>query len=122
MKSNAQSRRHHTLFTRTTWDSQFPSKKLRSTPELIVVLDDDAHEALHRAIPTVPVPDHRSLQIIENRFQPVTGGIIKNLYNLISEIDNVTQRSYVGRIEQELGAVVIHSLEMQMPFLREGAC
>lgn len=109
-------RRHHTLFTRATWDSQESTRLLRRLPQLIIPMHDEEHKALHDSIVTVPLLDHRTARNVYNEFQPVQGNIIGSL-NILMRVIHEESR---GRVERELGAVVIHALELQIPFIREG--
>lgn len=109
-------RRHHTLFTRCSWESSKATLNLRREPSLIVPLDDFTHGALHEEVSTVPLLCHRSANQVWQAYTPKTN-ILDSVDSLMLTIDKVTTGFRAGKVERELGQLVIYAIELQKPYL-----
>ena len=113
-------RHHHILFSRRLWRSQDPSLKLREQQWLKPLLDDEVHLALHKAVYGIPVPDWDMSQSILSHFEPSVGDYVRSLDNLLTAVENTKHDRHTNVIQRELGQVVLHSIELQRPFIIEG--
>ncbi len=120
MKKPEGIRRHHLLYTRATWESQSQTASLRRNPNLIFRMHDDPHAELHKAVPTVPVLDHITAGLVAVNFEPVFANKLASVDNLLTQIDKQSTNYNATTIQRELGAVTMHAIEMQKPFIREG--
>lgn len=79
----------------------------------------DEHRALHAAVPGVPVLDIFAQQRVARLYQP-THDIMDNieLYMLAVEQAMASPKSHT--IERQLANLVIHAVDLQRPFIREG--
>lgn len=114
------SRGHHVLFERRTWLAHDPNKKLRNMPGLIVPLHHTVHDALHKEIATVPVPNYRLGQGILNIYRDNPDDHMRSATNLLRAVEEAISHPRVRDVEYQLGNLIITSVEAQLPFIEEG--
>jgi len=113
-------RGHHVLFEARNWTAHKPNKTLREKPGLIIPLDWDSHEALHREIGTVATPSHRFGQAVLSLYRDNPDNHLRSVDNLLHAVDEASKHPRIRPIEYQLGQLIIASVEAQMPFIREG--
>lgn len=111
---------HHLLYPRQPWNSHFATRNLRQKNALIVPIEEEIHEALHREVPVVPLLDHYTALTVRRDFTPYDH-YRKSMDNLVKCIDVALRGSRVQPIQRELGQLTIHALELQKPYLEMGA-
>lgn len=110
---------HHLLYCRNSWESMPHTRKLRQKPELILPMDKDVEEELHRSIVTVPLLDHYTASHANRLFVP-TSRYMSSVHNLISAIDEGASHPRTQPLERQLAELTIHAIELQIPFIQEG--
>lgn len=108
---------HHLLFTRKTWESQEPTRRIRNNPWLIAPLNSDWH--IHNEIKTVPLLDHHTAKTVERYYVPIQDDYIGSVFSLMRCIDKAIRTPLTGQVERSLGELTMHALELQVPFLKD---
>lgn len=111
--------RHHVLFARPQWEANCNTRMLRNNMGLIVPMDIDVHEALHKNITIVPALGHLAAQTVRAQMQPQ--------HNPFAAIDGfrravevANKNKHASELDVRLGELVLDSIDAQMPYLREG--
>lgn len=110
---------HHLLWEKLLWDARPESRCLRRSSSLIVRLEQDSHNALHRAITTVPVPNVYMVRSIAHSFVP-SPDIFQAMDNLCFSIDESVNHPRATMLDRRLGQLMIDSVVTQRPFIRAG--
>lgn len=113
-------RGHHVLFERELWSASSTGRKLRGQPGLRIPMRRDVEDQLHKEIACVPVPNDALGRSILHYYHDNPLDHIDSLYNFIHATQEAMTRPNVRRVEFELGSLIIQSIEMQMPFIKEG--
>lgn len=114
------SRGHHVLFEAKLWQAHDVNKQLRNKPGLIIPIRHDVHDELHKEIACQPVPPYRQGQAVLGIYRDNPDDHIKSVYNLMRAFEIATLHPRVREAERSIGQLAIHTLEMQLPFIREG--
>lgn len=109
--------RHHVLFEHSTYRSNQWGNRLRGIPSLIPKLDRDAHEALHRDCPSVPMLGHQALARTVQCFEP-TGNTFTDIDRLQGALERATRGSH--DIERGLAELAVMAIDLQKPYIKEG--
>lgn len=111
--------RHHPLFHRVEWTSRRESTFLREHPSLLVEMDRQLHEDLHKLVPFVPLLGVVALQSVINEWQPNSYNQLKSIDNLQLAIEHAGKHWKAQPIERSLGALAIEAIDLQKPFIAE---
>lgn len=111
---------HHILFPRASYESHFATRSLRQHPSLIVPMNEEIHDILHREVPVIPLIDHYTAMTVRRDYTPHSH-YNKSLDSLMRCIDTAIRGSKVKPIQKQLGQLTIHALELQKPWLHIGA-
>lgn len=114
--------RHHLNFPRTIHEAQPQLAMIRGHNGLIVPLDLDTHEALHRTIAVVPAMSHYMAQRAFRGFidYGYDDNYINNIGNLQKGIEEAMRHPRASEIERALGSLTIQALDEQKPFVKYG--
>lgn len=113
-------RGHHVLFEKRIWDAHEPNRELRRKSGLIVPMYSDEHDALHKEVTMVPVPNYRLGQAILSIYRDNPDDHIRSIENLIRAADQAIGHPRMKPIERALGELFIEAVELQLPFIRGG--
>lgn len=115
--------KHHTQFPACLHNAVPPLAKLREDHRLIVPLDWDTHSALHKELPLVPPLSFHLAQRAFNNLQGYlfTPDYVRNLDNYQRSIEDAAKHPRATRIERGLADLTLHALDIQKPFVRQGA-
>ena len=108
---------NHILYPKALHNAQTPSKELRNNRWLIVPLEHEPHNELHRQIGIVPVMSWLMEGRVARDFYPHPGDYAKSVENLAKVVFEVTQQRNVSHLERELGLLVVESLELQLEYI-----
>ena len=111
--------RHHVLWNKREWESRPQYKELRETPGLIVPMEREVHHELHRAVPFVPVLGYYGI-LAANRAFEEGADHLESIDNLALAIDSIHKNRRMSGIERGLADLALESIELQLPFIREG--
>ena len=110
---------HHILHHEPFHNTHKDTKALRTSLGMIALLDHDPHDALHRECPGVPPLDIYTVRRVKNLYVPHADPLVGiDRYCKAVEIASQHHRSHT--IEQALSGLVIESVRLQIPFIREG--
>ena len=109
---------HHTLFNRYAWSANKDLKALREDKRLIVPLEHDVHKELHRAVSHVPpLSYHMARHVLRAYSEFEADTYLHNVENLQFSIEEAMKHPRADRLEREVGALAVHALDLQRPFL-----
>lgn len=111
---------HHIIHHRRLHEATPEHKKFRHKQMgMVALMGADEHRELHAAVPGVPVLDIFAQQRVARLYRP-THDIMDNieLYMLAVEQAMASPKSHT--IERQLANLVIHAVDLQRPFIREG--
>lgn len=111
---------HHVLFERRLWEANQPGKELRSKAGLIIPLDREYHEALHREVAMVPPLNYNFGAAVLRLYRDNPDDHVRSVENLMRATQEAMTHPRMSVLERALGGLVINALEMQRPFIREG--
>lgn len=114
-----QRNRHHLIHTARAWNIYKEGAAIRNTPELIVDIPAETHNALHRSIPAVPLLGYYALTHTLSRFEPVRGDTFATIDNLLSSMDSAARTPKTHYIDRSQIAVTQWAIELQRDFLKE---
>lgn len=110
--------RHHILYNRHAWTANKDLEALREDKRLIVPLDHDAHSELHRRVSHVPpISYHMARRVLRNFTEYGDDTYLHNLESLQFSIEEAMKHPRADRIERGVGALAVHALDMQKPFV-----
>lgn len=109
--------RHHVLERRTDWESNKLSAKLRRTKSLIPEIPRDLHNKLTDDCPIVPLLGMRALQLVDADFRP-SNDTLNSIDRLLCSINKASKSEALHWIERDLAELCMHSIEMQLPYLK----
>jgi hypothetical protein len=108
------------MFPKALHNAQNPSKEIRNNRWLIVPLDHEVHNELHRNIGIVPVMGWLMETRLAKDYYPHPGDYVKSVEGLAMDLENIVGCPNVPRLEKDLGILVVRSLYMQLPYIRQG--
>jgi hypothetical protein len=109
---------HHILSERCAWEARPESKRLRRHGGLIVRMAQEPHTALHEACTAVPIPNVYMLRGIARAY--VMGREpLESLDNFCFAVEEAAQHPKAIDIDKRLGDIMIDSIRMQIPFIKE---
>lgn len=111
---------HHVLFERRLWEANQPGKALRSSPGLLVPMYRDAHEALHKEVAFVPPLTYKLGQSVLALYNDDPTSHRRSVDNFLFAVEETINRPKTSHLERTLGYLALDSVEMQIPFMREG--
>ena len=94
----------------------------RRDPRLIVPLEIDPHNELHKNVALVPPLSHhlagRALRLFNDRYDEYDP--VANLENYMSSIEEAAKHPRAQELERAMAALTVHACELQIPFIKEG--
>ena len=111
--------KHHILHHRTLHDANKDNRWLRGATGMIALLDEDIHDDLHRECPGVPPLDIWTAQRTRTRFEEHLDPNVA-IVNYMRAVEEAMKSPKTHHIERALSQLVIHSVDLQRPFIREG--
>ena len=110
--------RHHVLFNRYAYTANKDLEALREDRRLIVPLEHDVHQTLHREISHVPpLSYHMARHVLRAYSEFEADTYLHNVENLQRSIEEAMKHPRADRIERGVGALAVHALDIQKPFL-----
>lgn len=111
--------RHHLLFPRVMWEAQKPVKELRQNPGLVLPLERDVHDSLHRHIGLVPVLNFMLAEQVLDRFEPDEDAM-RTVDNLLLCLNGVAWHHRTHPVEHQLLQLTELAIDLQRPYVKEG--
>jgi hypothetical protein len=111
---------HHVLFPRRWWTIYEPYQRTRETGLLIPKIDAITHNALHRTVTIVPVPDFQTMSRVSKDFIPVRDDPISSVEALRDSFDRVTQLDGTNTLQRNLAGLTMNALDLQIKFISDG--
>ena len=113
---------HHTQFSRASHEAMPNTARLREDRRLIVPLDIETHNELHRNVAAVPTIPHymagRALSLFRDFGD--AGHPLGNLENYMRSIEEAKKHPRTSELERRMADLTIYACELQIPFIKEG--
>ena len=114
--------RHHPLFNRFAWTANKDLQALREDKRLIVPLEHDTHTELHRAVSHVPpLSYHMARHVLRTYSEYEADSYLRNVENLQRSIEEAMKHPRADRLERSVGALAVHALDLQRPFIDDSS-
>ena len=114
--------KHHTQFARAIHESMPNLKRIRTDSRLIVPLDIDAHNELHRNVAAVPSLTHdlagRAFALFRDYGD--AHDPIDNLQNYMASIEEAVKHPKTMELERSMAELTVWACEMQIPYIQQG--
>lgn len=110
---------HHILFHKRLHEANKDNSELRTRSGLIVRLDVDAHDELHRHCPGVPPLDIYMARRVKSIIVPSTDPL-EAVDNFCYAVEEASKSPKSHAIERGLGQLSIEAVRIQVPFIQEG--
>lgn len=111
---------HHALYPRKWWTLYEPYQRTRETGLLIPRIDAITHNALHRTVTVVPVPDFQTMSRVAKDFIPVRDDPISSIEALRDSFDRVTSQPDTNSLQRNLAGLTMNALDLQLKFVMDG--
>lgn len=111
--------RHHVLFNKREWESRPQYRYLRQDSGLIIPIDRDIHNELHRSVTQVPVLGYYGIMAVQKEFYRGRT-YLDTVDNLLFALKSVEVHPRLSDIEKSLASIALHAVEIQRPFIAEG--
>lgn len=111
--------RHHILFNKREWESRPQYKSLRENTGLIVPMDNEVHNELHRAVPFVPLLGYHGIVAVQREFYRGRSHL-ESVDNLLFAIQESMRHPRETEIEKRLSGIALDTIEQQRPYILKG--
>lgn len=111
--------RHHVLYNAREWECRPQYKEVRTNSGLIIPMDREVHNELHRNTSAVPVIGYHAIQLVRKNFEQGDTHL-ETVDNLLSSLDHVEKSTKLSKTERALAAIALECVEDQVPYIKEG--
>lgn len=111
--------RHHVLFNKREWESRPQYRELRQNSGLIVPLDVDTHNELHKSVTHVPVLGYYGIVAVQKEFYRGRTHI-DTIDNLLFALESLQEHLRLSDLDKALAGIALQAVEIQRPFIVEG--
>ena len=111
--------KHHVLFNKREWESRPQYKELRQNSGLIVPIDRDVHNELHRSVTQVPVLGYYGIMAVQKEFYRGRTHL-DTVDNLLFALESVEGHPRLSDLDKALASIALQAVEIQRPFIVEG--
>jgi len=111
--------RHHVLFNKREWESRPQYKELRENPGLIVPIDRDVHNEIHRNVSQVPILGYYGILAVNREFYRGRTHL-DTVDNLLFALEKTSEYERLSDIDRSLASIALQAVEIQRPFIIEG--
>lgn len=110
--------RHHIIFEKALWNSRPDSKRIRDTPSLIVRMDREDHNEIHRNCPPIPILGYYGIMRTLSTFEEGKNPLV-TMESLMSSFENAGKNPKAHEIDRRLAELAAWSLDLQRPFIAD---
>ena len=112
--------RHHVLSTRKVYNSTPETARLRAIPGLIPRMERGVHNALHENTGRMPRLSPYLARLVLEHIDVHETDSMRAMDDLMTEIEYQSRCRSVTSKERRVGQRVIHAVDIQRPYVREG--
>lgn len=112
--------KHHELFNKREWEAREQYKDLRNNGGLIVPMHKEYHDELHKSVRLVPTLGYNGIMAVHREFYRGRS-YIDTLDNLMFAVESAKNNERLSSIERGLAELALDALDLQRPFIQEGA-
>lgn len=111
--------KHHVLFNKREWESRPQYKELRQNSGLIVPIDREVHNELHRNVTQVPVLGYYGIMAVQKEFYRGRTHL-DTVDNLLFALESVERHPRLSDLDKALAGIALQAVEIQRPFIAKG--
>lgn len=111
--------KHHVLFNKREWESRPQYRELRKNPGLMVPMDRDVHNELHRSVTQVPVLGYYGILAVQKEFYRARTHL-DTVDNLLFALESVEGHPRLSDLDKAIAGIALQAVEAQRPFIAEG--
>lgn len=111
--------KHHVLFNKREWESRPQYKELRQNSGLIVPIDRDVHNELHRSVSQVPVLGYYGILAVQREFYRGRTHI-DTVDNLLFALEKASNHDRLSDLDRSIASVALQAVDLQRPFILDG--
>lgn len=111
--------KHHVLYNAREWESRPQYKELRQNPGLIIPIDRDVHNELHRNVAHVPVLGYYGILAVNKEFYRGRTPL-DNVENLMFAIETIQKNDRMTEIDKGLAELALMAVDLQRPYIVDG--
>ena len=111
---------HHFLHHRVNYEKNADLHWLRTRAVgMMALMHLQPHDDLHDNCPGVPPLDIFTAQIVRRIYVPDPNPLI-GIENFMTAVELASSRAKTHEVERSLAELVIHAVDLQRPFIRQG--
>lgn len=111
--------KHHVLFNKREWESRPQYKELRENDGLIIPMDREIHNELHRSITQVPVIGYYGIMAVQKEFYRGRTHL-DTVDNLLFALESTESHPRLSDIDKSMANIALRSIYLQRPFIVDG--
>lgn len=111
--------KHHVLFNKREWESRPQYRELRQNSGLIIPIDRDVHNELHRSVSQVPVLGYYGILTVQREFYRGRTHL-DTLDNLLFALEKASNHDRLSDIDRGLASIALQAVDLQRPFILDG--
>lgn len=111
--------RHHVLFNKREWESRPQYRELRENAGLIIPMDREVHNELHRAVSQVPVLGYYGIMAVHREFYRGRTHL-QTMDNLMFALETASEHNRLSDLDRSLASIALQAVEVQRPFIVSG--
>ena len=111
--------RHHVLFNKREWESRPQYKDLRENAGLIIPIDREVHNELHRNVQQVPVLGYYGILAVQREFYRGRTHL-ETVDNLLFSLEQASENKKLTELDRALANISLQAVDLQRPFIVEG--
>lgn len=111
--------RHHVLFNKREWESRPQYREMRSNAGLIIPIDREAHNELHRSVSQVPVLGYYGILAVQREFYRGRTHL-ETVDNLLFALDKSSENEKLSDMDKALASLALQAVETQRQFIQRG--
>lgn len=110
--------RHHIVHERREWSLRPEANFIRESPGLILPIEREAHNELHRNCPAVPLLGYHALLRTRSLFEEGDDQL-QSTEHLMTAIEQASKHPKAHIIEKHLAELAVWSLDLQRPYIAD---
>lgn len=111
--------KHHVLFNKREWEARPQYKDLRNNGGLIVPMEREVHNELHRNVRLVPTLGYYGIMAVQKEFYRGRTHL-DTVDNLMFSVEKAMNNERLSKVERGLASLALDAIEAQRPFIAEG--
>lgn len=111
--------KHHVLFNKREWESRPQYRELRQNSGLIIPIDRDVHNELHRNVSQVPILGYYGILAVQREFY-CGRTHLDTVDNLLFALEKASNNDRLSGLDKSLASIALQAVDLQRPFILDG--